>query len=88
MTEIQISAIYSQFLGEFTANFKDSYLLAYSPMCEIITSYLVLFQFSISRCNRQVAKIQKGPNKQCGMDGMLGIGSHISQYLLPILNPF
>ena len=45
MTEIQICAIYSQFLGEFTANFKDSYLLAYSPMCESITSYLVLFSF-------------------------------------------
>ena len=37
MTEVKISAIYSQFLGEFTANFKDYYSLyslAYSPMCE------------------------------------------------------
>ena len=37
MTEVKIFAIYSQFLGEFTANFKDTYLLyslAYSPMCE------------------------------------------------------
>ena len=37
MTEVKIFAIYSQFLGEFTANFKDPYYLnslAYSPMCE------------------------------------------------------
>ena len=35
MTEVKLFAIYSQFLGEFTANFKDSYSLyslAYSPM--------------------------------------------------------
>ena len=37
MNEVKIFAIYSQFLGEFTANFKDTYSLyslAYSPMCE------------------------------------------------------
>ena len=37
MTEMKIFAIYSQFLGEFTVNFKDTYSLyspAYSPMCE------------------------------------------------------
>ena len=34
MTEVKIFAIYSQFLGEFTANFKDLYSLAYSPMYE------------------------------------------------------
>ena len=34
MTEVKIFAIHSQFLGEFTANFKDSYSQAYSPMCE------------------------------------------------------
>ena len=37
MTEVKIFAIYSQFLDEFTANFKHSYSLyslAYSPMCE------------------------------------------------------
>ena len=36
MTEVKIFTMYSQFLGEFNANFKDSYslyLLAYSPMC-------------------------------------------------------
>ena len=36
MTEVKIIAIYSQFLGEFIANFKDSYSLyslVYSPMC-------------------------------------------------------
>ena len=39
MTKVKIFAIYSQFLGEFTANFKDTYSLyslAYSPMCESI----------------------------------------------------
>ena len=36
----------------------------------------------------QVEKFQKGPTKQCSMDGMLGIGNHISQYLLPMLNTF
>ena len=37
MTDVKIFAIYSQFLGEVTASFKDSYSLcslAYSPMCE------------------------------------------------------
>ena len=34
MTEVKIFAIYSQFLGEFTANFKDTYSLGYLPMCE------------------------------------------------------
>ena len=37
MNEVKIFAIYSQFLGDFTANFKDTYSLyslAYSPMCE------------------------------------------------------
>ena len=34
MTEVKIFEIYSQFLGEFTAYFKDSYSLAYSPMCQ------------------------------------------------------
>ena len=37
MTEVKIFAIFSHFLGEFTANFKDTYSLyslAYSPMCE------------------------------------------------------
>ena len=37
MTEVKIFAFYSQFLGEFTANFKDTYslyLLAYQLMCE------------------------------------------------------
>ena len=34
MTEVKIFAIYSHFLGEFHANFKDSYSLPYSPMCE------------------------------------------------------
>ena len=34
MTEVKFFAIYSQFFGEFTANFKDSYWLAYSPFCE------------------------------------------------------
>ena len=37
MTEVKIFAIYSQFLGEFTTNYKDTYSLyslAYSPMCE------------------------------------------------------
>ena len=34
MTEVKIFAVYSQFLGEVTANFKDSYSQAYSPMCE------------------------------------------------------
>ena len=33
MTEVKIFAVYSQFLGEVTANFKDSYSQAYSPMC-------------------------------------------------------
>ena len=33
---------------------------------------------------RQVAKSQKGPKKQCGIDGMLGVGNHISHYLLPM----
>ena len=37
---------------------------------------------------RQEAKSQKGSNKQCGVDGMLGVGDHISHYLLPILNTF
>ena len=37
---------------------------------------------------RQVAKSQKGLNKQCGMDGMLGVGDHISHYVLPIVNTF
>ena len=34
MTEVKIFAIYSQFLGECTANFKDSNSLVYQPMCE------------------------------------------------------
>ena len=34
MTEVKIIAIYSQFLGDFTANFKDLYSLVYSPMSE------------------------------------------------------
>ena len=37
MTKVKIMDNYSQFLGEFTANFKDSYSLyslAYSPICE------------------------------------------------------
>ena len=37
MTEVKIFAIYSQFLSEFTANYKDSYSLyslAYSQICE------------------------------------------------------
>ena len=34
MIEVKIFAIYSHFLGEFTAHFKDSYSLAYSLMCE------------------------------------------------------
>ena len=40
--------------------------------------------FSISK----VAKSRKGRNKQCRVDGMLGVGNHISHYLLPILNTF
>ena len=40
------------------------------------------------KCFRQVAKSQKGPNKQCDMDGMLGVGNHFSHYLLPMLNTF
>ena len=51
MTEVKIFAIYSQFLGEFTATLKDSYSQAYSPMCEssfrlkhVKGSYLTLFK--------------------------------------------
>ena len=48
MTEVKIFAIYSQFLGEFTATLKDSYSQAYSPMCEsslrLKGSYLTLFK--------------------------------------------
>ena len=33
MTDVKIFAIYSQFFGEFTPNFKDSYSQAYSPIC-------------------------------------------------------
>ena len=43
------------------------------------------------KCNvtaRQVAKSKKGPNRQCMVDGLIGIGNHISHYLLPILNTF
>ena len=46
------------------------------------------FHFIYELYYRQVANFQKGPNKQCTVDGMLGIGNHISQYLLPILNIF
>ena len=45
MTEVTIFAIYSQFLGKcpmFTGNFKDSYSLVYSPMCESSIMWLIL----------------------------------------------
>ena len=44
--------------------------------------------FNLKSSYRQVAKSQKGPNKQCRVDGMLGVGNHISHYLLPLLNTF
>ena len=37
MNEVKIFVIYSEFLGKFTVNFRDSFSLhslAYPPMCE------------------------------------------------------
>ena len=44
------------------------------------------YNFITKHCSIDRCKIPKGAKKQCKGHGILGVGNHISYYLLPIIN--
>ena len=54
MTEVKIFAIYLQFLGEFTANLKNSYSQAYSPICESSITNTTITHLLARLCKSQI----------------------------------